>query len=63
MDESKTKYTRINRSVTNVEQNLITDGQHLKGFRILDVFVKVKFTLEQATKALRGGRSTNLLFL
>ena len=30
-DERKTEYTKINRSVTNVEQNLVTDGQAFEG--------------------------------
>jgi hypothetical protein len=30
--ESKTKYMKINRNISNVEQDVLTDGQLLEGF-------------------------------
>jgi hypothetical protein len=63
IDESKTEYTKTNRSITNVEQILITDGQVFEGVQNFRCSGKVKLAVEHATKAQRGNRSIALLFL
>ena len=37
INEDKTKYVKVTRNITNLEQDLIKDGQYLKGFRIVVV--------------------------
>jgi hypothetical protein len=37
INESKTKYMKINRTVIILEQKMIMDGQVFNGFRSLDV--------------------------
>jgi hypothetical protein len=37
---STTKYMEISSNITNFKQDLIMDRQYLKGFRILDIYVR-----------------------
>jgi hypothetical protein len=37
INESKTKYLKINISITNLEQDIVKEGQVYEGFIILDI--------------------------
>lgn len=46
INDSKTKYIKINRDITNLEQNMIIDGQVFEGaqsFTYLGTFINSKF--------------------
>jgi hypothetical protein len=43
ISENKPSYMKINRNVTNLEQNLITDGQVYEGFQNFRKSYRVKF--------------------